>query len=505
MRCPGLKPAEYVDPISTEDMRAYEVNAVWRGVSLDMLMENAGAAVAGFIECALGGPSGLKVAVVAGKGGNGGDGMAAARRLASRGAEVDVHLVHPSSDISHGSAARMLEALRRSEGVRIVEPRSDGWLALDGYDVLVDAVLGIGVRGRLRSPVAEALAAYNSSQGLKVSVDVPSGVDPDSGEAAEGSARSDYTIAMHAPKKGLLRPPAAFYAGEVLAAEIGIPGSAIVYSGPGDVAARIPVRRRDAWKGSAGRVSVVGGSELYAGAPIFSALAAYAAGVDLVYLVSPRSYDAAILRPELVPRSFDDIESVVERSHAVVVGPGIGVDGKAASIVERVLDAASKTGSLVVMDADAVKLVARGAVKPRGNVVLTPHRGEARELVGSDVDPLKAARAISEKTGVTTVVKAPVDAVCEPSGRCRLNDTGAPEMSVGGTGDVLAGVIAGFAARRIAAGLEPDPLNTAAAALHVVGVAGEKAVAERGESITPTDVIDRIPAVIRESRRVAGQ
>jgi NAD(P)H-hydrate epimerase len=500
--CPGLRRASPDEAVSTEDVRAAEVNSVWRGVSLDMLMENAGAAVASLAECALGGLRGARVAVLAGKGGNGGDGLAAARRMSARGASVTVYLVQGSAE--HPSAARMLRALEGS-GVRVVRgpPTASD---LKGLDLVVDAVLGVGVRGPLRGAVREAVEAYNASEGLRVSVDVPTGVDPDSGEAVEGAARSDYTVTMHAAKRGLFREPGRLHAGEVLVAEIGIPEAAVVYAGPGDVAARVPRRRRDAWKGSAGRVAVVGGSRLYAGAPILAALGAYASGVDLVYLVSPGSYQAAVSRPELVPRSPEEVDAAVARSHAVVLGPGMGVSEEAASLAERVLAEAERGGKLVVVDADALKMVARGMVRLRGNVVLTPHRGEARELLGGEELPqAQAAAKIAERYGETVVVKGPVDAVCSPAGLCRLNETGVPEMSVGGTGDVLSGVIAGFAARRAAAGLPYDPVNTAAAALYAVGRAGELALERRGESITPLDVVEEIPRAVSEARRMAGE
>ncbi|MCE4610665.1 MAG: NAD(P)H-hydrate dehydratase [Desulfurococcales archaeon] len=500
MRCPGLKPGSSEEALATEDIRAYEVNSIWRGVSLDLLMENAGAAVASALECLLGGLEGARVAVLSGKGGNGGDGLAAARRMASRGASVTVYLVQGLVD--HPSSKVMLDALKNSSVKVERSPPEE----LEGVDAVVDAVLGIGVKGALRGPVRKAMEAYNSSPGMRISVDIPTGVNPDTGEAVDGAARSDYTVSLIAAKRGLFVEPGRLHAGEVLVAEIGLPESAVTHAGPGDAAVRVPMRRRDAWKGSAGRVVVVGGSKQFAGAPVLAALAAYAAGVDLVYLVSYRSYDAALSHVELVPRTPDDLEDVVARSHSVVVGPGMGVSDEAAGLVEAVLREAEKRGRLVVADADAIKMISEGLVKPRGVMVITPHRGEARQLLGGEsLEPLEAARRIAAELGVTVAVKAPVDAVCNPQGKCRLNDTGVPEMSVGGTGDVLAGVIAGFAARRAAAGLDYDPLNTVAAALYITGRAGEMAVAEGLESITPLKVLENVPRAMEEARRIAGQ
>ncbi|WP_062661716.1 NAD(P)H-hydrate epimerase [Aeropyrum camini] len=358
--CPGVGEARPEDAISTEDMRAYEINAEHLGVSIELLMENAGNAVASLVECLLGGARGARVVILAGKGGNGGDGVAAARRLAARGARVEVHLSHPSGEVSHPAARTMLRGLRAS-GVPVLEPGSPGWLDLGGVDAVVDALLGIGVKGGLRGGVKAAAEAYNRSAGLKASVDVPTGVDPDTGEAVEGAVRSDYTVSMHRPKKGLFKGSAPLYAGEVLTAEIGIPWGAEHYAGPGDLAARIPRRPRDAHKGVGGRVLVVGGSSEYVGAPILAALAAYAAGVDLVYLASPFSREAALARPEIVPRRLEDAVMTVERVHSVVAGPGMGGEGE--ELLMQVLAASRERGVPVVVDADGLKTLARrGAV-----------------------------------------------------------------------------------------------------------------------------------------------
>ncbi|WP_165487909.1 NAD(P)H-hydrate dehydratase [Aeropyrum pernix] len=495
--CPGVRVASPENAISTEDMRAFEINAENLGVSIELLMENAGNAVAGVLECLLGGLQGAKVAVLAGKGGNGGDGIAAARRLAARGARVEIHLTHPRGEVKHPASRTMLKGVEASR-VEVVEPGAPGWLDLGGVDAVVDALLGIGVKGGLRGSVKAAAEAYNKAGGLKISVDVPTGVDPDTGDAVEGAVRSDYTVSMHRPKKGLFKGAAPLYAGEVLTAEIGVPWAAEYYAGPGDVAARIPRRPRDAHKGVGGRVLVVGGSSEYVGAPILAALAAYAAGVDLVYLASPFSREAALARPEIVPRRMEEASRVVERVHAVVAGPGMGGEGE--DLLWEVLDAARKRGVPAVVDADGLKALARRGDRLWGGAVLTPHRGEAKLLLGGeDLPPLRAAREIAARYGATTIVKAPVDAVCSPEGRCRESPWGAPEMSVGGTGDVLAGVLAGFLARRRALGMDPDPLNTAAAALYTVGKAGEDLAMEEG-LVSPLRLVEAVKRVVAGSR-----
>ncbi len=508
---PGLYLAEGdVDGISVEDMRAFEVNGVWLGVPLSLLMENAGRAVADYVEHRLGGVRGKRIAVLAGKGGNGGDGLVAARHLLLRGARVEVHLVFPRGEVRHPDARLNLEALEKAYPGVVVEPGRRGWLDLSSADAVIDAVLGTGVRGPLRGPVAEAVKAYNGAPGLRVSVDTPTGVDPDTGAAAEGAARSDATVTMHAVKRGLLR--ARLYTGEIVVAEIGVPEAAERLAGPGDVAARIPRRPRDAHKGVGGRVLVVAGSRYYVGAPMLSAAAAARAGADLVFLASTReaAVQAASRFSSIVPVSFEgdllaakdlsSLERVLERSHSVLVGPGLSSDPGVVEAARRILDAALDAGKPVVVDADGLRAV-EGLDLSRAPSVLTPHRGEARRLSG--VEGGEAARRIASSTGAVVVVKGPVDYICSPSGRCRENRSGVPAMSVGGTGDVLSGVIAAFLARRAALGRDPDPLNTAAAASWLVGRAGERAYDRLGEAMTAWDVVDEIPGAWREALSLA--
>ncbi len=240
MACPGLYRGDVFEPVSVEDVRAWEGNSEYRGYPLSLAMESAGAAVASLLECVLGGLRGARVAVLAGRGGNGGDGLAAARRMALRGAKVDVYLAfRGEGEVSRGDVRLMLHSLRGVEGVR-VEPYRGEAPALEGYDAVVDSLLGVGSRGAPRGPVLELLRAYNGSQGYRLSVDVPSGLDADTGAVEGEAARSDATVTMHWVKRGLLEPRAAHYVGDLYVAEIGFPSAAQLYAGPGDVAARIP-------------------------------------------------------------------------------------------------------------------------------------------------------------------------------------------------------------------------------------------------------------------------
>ncbi len=515
VQCPGFKSASYSDAVKVEDMRSWEINSVWWGVSLSKLMENAGRAVADAIQCILGDVRGKEIVVYAGRGGNGGDGIVAARHLASRGARVEVHLLYDPALTTHPDTKENLGYLLKSTKIKVLTPYSRGWLEPGDYDVLIDAILGVGVRGPLRSPVSDALKVFNQSQGLRVAVDIPTGLDPDTGVAVEGTARADITITMHKPKIGLLINQGPLYAGRVLVADIGMPVEAEEYAGPGDVASRIPVRPREAYKGLGGRVLIIGGSQFYVGAPMIAARAAAVAGADLVYLASPQhiAFPAAVESPYIIPvireaggGALETLERLLARVHAVVFGPGMGVTDETRELLKFLLEKAK--GKPLIVDADGLKVLAEYKAKLWSEAILTPHRGEAGMLLGVDIDPVKAdpldlARRVSREYSATTIVKAPIDAICDPTGRCRLNKTGHPAMAVGGTGDALTGIIAAFIARRVALGRDPDPLNVTAAAAYICGRAGELAVEERGETITPLDVVDKIQLAIKEARSMA--
>ncbi|MCS7107528.1 MAG: NAD(P)H-hydrate dehydratase [Acidilobaceae archaeon] len=515
MKC-NLAEARPEDAVTSEDMRATEINSIWWGFDLERAMENAGRAVADAVECYLGNVKGKSVIVYAGKGGNGGDGVVAARHLASRGARVSVHLLWDPQLASHQATQKNLRYLLLSKAVRVLPPYSKGWLEEREADVVIDAVLGVGVRGPLRSPVREALMAFNNSSGLRVAVDIPSGLDPNTGAVAEGAAIADLTVTMHRPKRGLFLNRGPLHAGRVVVADLGFPPEAQTYAGPGDVEARIPLRPKEAYKGLGGKVLVIGGSAEYVGAPIISARAAALAGADLVYIAAPReiSLGAALSSPHLVPIARGKpeefkalLEKLGEKVHSVVLGPGLGYTDETEALVEYVVEALR--GKALVIDADALKVVARRGLPLGKQAILTPHRGEAGMLLGEKIDPLAAdslalAKRVAEKYGATAVVKAPVDAVCSPEGMCRLNRTGHPSMATGGTGDMLAGIIAAFMARREALSLPPDPLNATAAALYVSGRAGELAAEELGENLTSLEVVEKIPMAIKEARELVG-
>ena len=508
MDLPGLRVARSIDEaISVEDMRAYELNGVYHGIPLLLMMENAGRSVADYVEYRLGSVRGKKIIVLAGKGGNGGDGFVAARHLAARGASVEVHLAYPPSEVEHEDAKLNLKAIQNLPSVKLVKPFGKNWLNLDNADAVIDALLGTGVRGPLRGSVREAAKAFNSAPGLRVAVDVPTGVDPDTGIAVEGAVRADATVTMHKPKKGLFK--AKIYTGEIIIAEIGLTRDAEIEAGPGDVIARIPKRPKDAHKGSSGRVLIIAGSKYYIGAPLLASEAAARTGVDLVYLVAPKNtvFEAASRCSTIIPvplkgdiltnNDYENIQKLLEKIHAILIGPGIGVEEETLEVASNIIIEANSNDIPIVVDADALKAINKYKITLKETTILTPHRGEASMLAGKQDNYDKLAREIARKYNATTLVKGPTDYACNPKGKCRINKTGTPAMSVGGTGDVLAGVITGILAKRKAIKQNPDPLNTAITAAFINGKAGEQAYQQKGEALTAADLIQHIPTIIK--------
>jgi NAD(P)H-hydrate epimerase len=499
---------------STRRVAAYELNARSMGLPLLLLMENAGRSVADEIDKRLGGVEGKRIVVFSGKGGNAGDGFVAARHLASRGARVEVLLFYPKELIAHPDAKLNLLLLEKMDRtVKLVEISDLAGLKPVKADALVDALLGLGVKGRIKEPLKTAITVFNQSSGLKVSIDVPSGLDPDTGQPAEPTVVADVTVTMHFVKPGLVSSPAKRFVGDLVIAETGQPPESVEYVGPGDIRVLVPAKPVNAHKGSGGRVLVIGGSRLYSGAPAMTALAVLRSGGDLAYVAAPESVANVIasysptlivhkLRGEkLSGEHVEELISFIEkRVESVVVGPGLGLheDTRRFTIgfIERIVEEKNIKG--VVVDADALKHLseARPHLDLRLKAILTPHAGEASIMLGWKVggelaSRVKAAIEIARSYNSVVLLKGPVDVVAEPTGRYRLNKTGTPGMSTGGTGDVLAGILSVMVARGV------ELFDAACIAAYVSGRAGELASKVYGERITALDVIDRIPEAFK--------
>ena len=478
--------------ISTERMAAVDANASALGVPRKQLMESSGNAVAREVRAVA--DPGAEVALLCGRGNNGGDAFVAARFLSAY--DATVHLLGRPESIRTDIARENWAALGAAEvPTETVTDSAD--LSLGDPDVVVDAMLGTGVTGALREPERTAARLANESDATVVAVDVPSGIDADTGEPTGGDAavrvEADRVVTFHDEKPGLGSLDAA-----VTVADIGIPAAAERYAGPGDLLAL--GRDPDSHKGENGEVLVVGGGP-YAGAPSLAARAALRAGADLVRVACPETvartvqgYSADLIVRGLAgdrigPAHVDRVRELAADNDVVVLGPGLGRGDGAREFAREFL--AGHDGRAVV-DADALRAVPE--VDTDAELVCTPHQGELVGMGGETAeDPDERAelvRAFAADLGHTLLVKGAVDVVSDGDA-VRLNRTGNPGMTVGGTGDVLAGTVGALAA-------VTDPFRAAVVGAYANGLAGDAAADEFGNGLAATDLPDRLPEAMRD-------
>ncbi|MFB6125233.1 MAG: NAD(P)H-hydrate dehydratase [Halanaeroarchaeum sp.] len=476
--------------IPSDRMAAVDRNATALGVAEEQLMESAGNAVARAVREVA--DLGASVAVLAGRGNNGGDGFAAARFLAAY--QVTVHLLGRPSGIASEVAWNNWEALQAAE-IPARTVRDSTALSLGDPDIVVDAVLGTGVTGAPREPERTAIRATNESGATVVSVDVPSGMDADTGEVADVAVDADRVVTFHDLKPGLADHE------DVTVADIGIPAAAETFVGPGDLLALD--RPSESHKGDFGRVLVVGGGP-YTGAPALSAQAALRAGADLAYVATPEpvadeiqgdSEDLiveSLVGTRLLPQHVDDLLERAADVDVVVLGPGLGDAEDSGRAVEAFLE--SYDGRAVV-DADA--LVRVPDVDTEATLVCTPHQGELVAMGGPRADDWRERADLVESfaadVGHTLLVKGAYDVVSDGE-TTRVNRTGNPGMTVGGTGDVLAGATGAILARL-------EPVQAAGLGAYANGSAGDAVVEARGYGLLASDLLDELPRALWGERR----
>ncbi|WP_248904937.1 NAD(P)H-hydrate dehydratase [Halocatena marina] len=471
--------------ISIEEMAVVDENAAALGVPQKQLMESSGSAVARTVK-ELAEP-GARIAIVAGRGNNGGDSFVTARFLDSE-YELTIFLLGREETISTAITRENWDALEQGEyDAREVRDSQD--FDLDSPDVIVDAMLGTGVRGAPREPERSAIETINASEATTVAVDVPSGIDADTGEAANVAIEADHVVTFHDMKPGLASIDV-----PVTVADIGIPSMADTIVEQGDLL-RLS-RDPDSHKGDNGTVLVIGGGP-YTGAPALSAQAALSAGADLVRVACPESvaatvqsyHEGLITMPvdgdRLASDHVDQLLDIAAEQDAVVLGPGLGAHEDTLVAASAFL---SEFDGTCVVDADPLGVVS----ETDATLVCTPHAGEFRRMGGDPSDDWRErmddVETLADELDATILLKGKYD-VLSDGDRTRVNRTGTPAMTVGGTGDVLAGATGAFAAIL-------EPIDAAALGAYVNGKAGELAADGRA-SISPRDLIDHLPEVIQ--------
>ncbi len=512
--------------VTVEEMRSLEQRAVEAGVSEDTLMEAAGLAVARRIAQFTDGVRGRRILVLVGPGNNGGDGMVAARYLTDWGALVTLYLA------TRARREDKLEACQ-ARRVRIVEGSDDeGQWALGSYlpitDIVIDAILGIGSRLPLEPALKQMLETVtNAKRDLQsiriVAVDVPSGIDADTGRADESAPFADLTLTLGVPKTGLFRFPAAAHTGTVETLGIGLPGGTegdlgLDLADDTAVAGLLPARPADGHKGTFGTTLVVGGSRNFVGATVLAASGAYRAGAGLVTLAAPDSVYrlAAAQLPEATylplaetsdgfvsPQAVEDVRRAMAASNSAVVGPGLGGAEPVQRFVQALLLDGEPLECPLVIDADALNALAKTygwQTRLSARAVITPHPGEMARLLRASVGEVQAdrvavARQAARDWRQVVVLKGPYTVVAAPDGPTSLSPFANAALASGGTGDVLSGIIGALLAQGL------GPYDAAVAGVHLHGLAAERFSAASGDAgLMAGDLLAHVPTVMRDLR-----
>lgn len=483
-------PASTAAQAAEADRLAREVH----GIPGRLLMENAGRATALLVQAHC--PEGPVVAVV-GKGNNGGDALVAARTLRAWGRDVAVHLVgdaKPRDDLLHGFDLALSDD-------------DDAPRALAGAGAILDGILGTGASGAPRADAAAAIERMNAAGRPVVALDLPSGVNADTGAVPGAAVRADLTICFGAVKLGLLFQPGRAHCGRLVATEIAFPPPDLDALGaflitPGWAAARLPGREPDAHKGTVGRLAVLAGGPGMGGAAILAARGAARAGAGLVYACSHADnrvpLQSTVPDAIFVDRDAPELEESVGRCGALVAGAGLGRGDDALDALDRALDALPD-GAPALLDADAVTLLARedrlGDVAGSRPLVITPHAGEFASAAGVapeelDEDRPGHARRAAKSLGCVVLLKGLPSLVATPDGVVRVNTVGSSDLATAGMGDHLSGAIGAFLVNGAAV--------ADAASLGLFYSSRAADLAGLGRSLLPDDVADALARAFRE-------
>ena len=482
--------------LPASEIRVLDINSEYRGVPTSTLMENAGKGVAEFI---LNNINEVKkgILIVCGVGNNGGDGFVAARYL-NKKFRVSVVLLGKESEIKTKISKSNFQKLKQI-GVNIFEKnylnKIDEFISKN--DIIIDAMLGIGLSGNLKEPYATIVKKINETSDKKIiSVDVPTGL------GTNIAVKPNYTITFHDSKIGMNSDNC----GKIKIVDIGVPEKAINYIGPGELVTYYPIPLKKSHKGDNGRVLVIGGGP-YTGAPALCGMAALRTGCDLVYIATPKKSSIAIAnyspnfivkelsKDILVTEDIEILNDLFKKCDSVVIGPGLGKHPETEKATIEVIKRINKRQIPVVIDADAILPLESYSNKIYNSpTVITPHAGEFETLTGLKIsenieERQNLVKSWANKIGISIFLKGYVDVLTDGK-RVKLNDIHNQAMTVGGTGDVLAGIIGSLLAKGA------DPFNSIRMSSFINGCAGNKAFETKSYGLLPTDIIEEIPNVL---------
>lgn len=518
--------------IKAQEMREIDRRAAAEyGIASLVLMENAGIKTAEMAGELLGGAAGKKIVILAGPGNNGGDGLVAARHLHNQRAHPAVFVVGKPEELSPDSLTNY-KILQKMQGeicpLEDIQDREKFLRELLEADLIIDAIYGIGFKGSLGAWETEIVQLINKSRALVLAVDIPSGVEADSGRVAGEAVMADATVTFALPKPGLILEPGRDYAGQLKIADISIPRALLEEKSlninliTDQLAHRLlKPRQPDSHKGTFGHALLIGGSTGLSGAVILASLAALRTGAGLVTAALPNSLvpvlDSALPEVMSIPlvqngqgaialEALPAIENILGTASVCAIGPGMSRYNEAGGIVRFVLE---RAGIPVVIDADGLNALTADTVALKNRqipIVLTPHPGEMARLTGRTIGEIQSRRMeyaarYAREWGVTIVLKGNKTIVAGPSGEIYVNVTGNPGMATAGSGDVLCGIITGL----ISQGLKPLPAAALGAYLH--GLSGDHAAGKIGQTgLIAGDLIEYLPGVMaRYEKNIADE
>ena len=509
--------------VTAEQMRQVDRKTIEElGIPEIVLMENAGKAIVSFLQDTFEDLKEKSITILAGAGNNGGDGLVAARYLHQLGVPVKVFLLaekalSPSTQKNYDILSRLPVKLYQLDSENSMHLFK---VTVNYSDILIDAMLGTGISREVTGRIEQVIDIINRRSCVKVAVDVPSGLNSDTGEVWGRCVNADYTVALAQPKCGHYMNKGLSHCGKVVVKEIGIPSEIyqelnlnckLVDASCLDACKK--ARERESHKGMYGHMLALGGSVGMSGAITLVAQAALRSGVGLVSCAVPEQIQlhVAVNVPEAMvyplagtgsfaEMAVDELPQLLQGKQAVVVGPGMGATEVTGMLMMELLQSCNCS---IVADADALNTAEYwidDVKNSKAQVIMTPHPGEMARLTGLDtgyiqMHRLEVAQSFAQEHGVWLVLKGANTIVATPDGRLHMNITDSPALAMAGSGDVLSGIIGAF----LAQGMEPDAACCAAVYLH--GCAGQQIASEIGEiSSKAGDIIAMLPTVFRNNR-----
>lgn len=492
------------------------------GIPSIVLMENAGIECVRALEEEFSDLSGKNIAVFCGKGNNGGDGFVIARHLYKRGINVSVYLV--CGNEFKGDAKINFDIIKKMNiNIDVIHDTENLHHIIRSYDIIIDAVYGTGIHGTVSGISYDVINEINENSKYTLSVDIPSGIDADSGEICGICVKADRTVTFAAYKVGMLMFPAADYVGRVTVSDISIPDYIIEEQNikinlidDKFVREHFPKRENNSHKGDYGKLLVIAGSAGMTGAAYLASQSAVTAGSGLVTLALPSSLNSAMeakttevmtvpvedISGHISSGARDRIIGLLENADAVLIGPGLGRSTDAVRITEAVL---SESRIPVIIDADGINAAAKNMDILRRctcPVIFTPHTAEMSRLTGLQTDYIEenrlvVSREFADEYGAAVILKGHHTIVTAEDGEQYINITGNSGLATGGSGDVLAGILASLTARGT------DVTAAAAMAVYIHGTAGDIAKEKYGiESVTAAEIMRGIPYALRQILQV---